>query len=320
MNSSEFLPNVSVIVPIFNGEKDLPDLMDCLCNQTYPGDRVEYLLVDNASNDNTATIIQQEALIAKDRKIINIRYLTENRIQSSYAARNAGILESNGEILAFTDIDCRPQSDWLHNLIQPFADPVIGIVGGAIKALPGKTLFEKYAEYQKILSQEAHLSHQFLPYAATANIAIRRQTLEEIGLFRPYLTTGGDADICWRIQKQSSWQLYYALKAIVQHRHRASLKGLLMQHHRYGRGIQYLNELYDIEISPETRWNTTKYLRSWKHWLIKELPLITTKMMLGKASFLDLLITPITILVQQSLAIGRLEAKLSEETRQIQKI
>ncbi|MFM7789605.1 MAG: glycosyltransferase, partial [Microcystis panniformis] len=46
-NTLQFLPEVSVIVPIYNGEKDLPSLIDCLAKQTYPRQLVEYILVDN---------------------------------------------------------------------------------------------------------------------------------------------------------------------------------------------------------------------------------------------------------------------------------
>jgi cellulose synthase/poly-beta-1,6-N-acetylglucosamine synthase-like glycosyltransferase len=310
-------PKVSVVVPIYNGKTDLPDLITCLCTQTYPRDRVEYLLVDNASQDTTATIIQNSTLEAS-HKDITIRHLSEYKIQSSYAARNTGILASEGEILAFTDIDCRPHPDWLEKLVQPFNNPGIGIVSGAIAALPGKTLFEKYAEQHRVLSQEDHFASHFLPFGATANLAIRRQIFQELGLFRPHLTTGGDTDICWRVQLNSSWRLYYTHTAIVQHRHRDSFQGLLKQYYRYGRGRRYLEELYGIEISPESRWNTTHYLRRWKHWLFKEVPPMATQILSGRSSVLDFLNTPITILVGQALAIGQMNAKLSEKAKQIQ--
>lgn len=317
LNSDSF-SKISVIVPIYNGQKDLPDLIDCLYGQTYPSDRVEYLLVDNDSTDNTAALIQKAVVEAASKKI-TLHYLAENKIQSSYAARNMGILVSQGEILVFTDADCRPQPDWLYQLVQPFTNQNIGIVGGAIESLPGETLFEQYAEHEKILSQERHLANPYLPFIATANLAVRRQSLQDVGLFRPHLTTGGDADLCWRIQQNSHWQLHYAPKAIVLHRHRTSLKGLLMQHHRYGRAVQYLNELYDVETSPATKWNTLNYLRGWKHWLFVELRPIISKMLSREESFLDLLITPIAILTQQSFAMGRMGAKLPEEARYVQK-
>ncbi|MCA1994833.1 MAG: glycosyltransferase, partial [Coleofasciculus sp. S288] len=140
-----FLPNVSAIVPIYNGEADLPDLIDCLQAQTYPSDRVEYLLVDNASRDRTAELLKTAVPEAASRGI-TLRALQENNIQSSYAARNAGIRAASGEILAFTDADCRPQPDWLEALISPFAKPTIGIVVGEIAALSGKTLLEQHAD------------------------------------------------------------------------------------------------------------------------------------------------------------------------------
>ena len=49
-------PLVSVVVPIYNGETDLPELISCLRSQTYP--KVEYLLVDNNSTDGTQSILQ----------------------------------------------------------------------------------------------------------------------------------------------------------------------------------------------------------------------------------------------------------------------
>ncbi|MEG3876061.1 glycosyltransferase, partial [Microcoleus sp. herbarium19] len=58
MNSKMFFPEVSVVVPVYNGEADLPDLIECLRSQTYPPDRVEYLLVDNNSRDRTSAILE----------------------------------------------------------------------------------------------------------------------------------------------------------------------------------------------------------------------------------------------------------------------
>jgi cellulose synthase/poly-beta-1,6-N-acetylglucosamine synthase-like glycosyltransferase len=317
MSNSKFLPKVSIIIPIFNGEKDLTDLIDCLWNQRYPVDCVEYLLVDNGSQDQTKKLIQQAGIAAMSKNI-TMYYLTESKIQSSYAARNAGILASQGELLIFTDVDCRPQIDWLFQLVQPFTDLNIGVVGGGIGSLPGETLFEKYAEQEKILSQERHLSNQFLPYLVTANLAVRRKVLEEVGLFRPHLTTGGDADLCWRIQRNSDWQLYYAPQAIVLHRHRTSLIGLLKQFHRYGQAAQYLDELYQIESLSGVQENILNSLRTWKHWLVIEFRPIFFKVLVQEKSFADLWMSLIIILTRQFFALGRMAARLPEEANYIQ--
>jgi glycosyltransferase involved in cell wall biosynthesis len=189
MSVSPWLPHLSVIIPLYNGAVDLPDLLNCLWAQTYRADRVEYLLVDNHSQDGTGALLQQAEVAAQQRGW-TLRALSENQIQSSYAARNQGIRAATADILVFTDADCRPEPNWLTNLVSPFGDQAVGVVAGEIKALPGHTLLEQHAEQQETLSQKHTLAHAFCPYGQTANLAVRRPAFEAVGLFRPYLTTG----------------------------------------------------------------------------------------------------------------------------------
>ncbi|MBW4682793.1 MAG: glycosyltransferase [Microcoleus vaginatus WJT46-NPBG5] len=303
-----FFPEVSVIVPIYNGEADLPDLLNCLRSQTYPTHLVEYLLVDNNSSDGTGTLIAAGGE--------GFHHLSENQIQSSYAARNAGIRAATGDILAFTDADCRPNPNWLHSLIQPFVKQNVGIVAGEIEALAGKTLLEKYASRQDTLSQKHTLAHPFCPYGQTANLAIRRQVLAEVGLFRPYLTTGGDADICWRILRQTHWQLEFAPEAIVQHRHRSTLRQLRSQWRRYGESNKYLHELHGIDLMREL--TVKEYVYRISRWLLKELPAASVKTIRGKAGFADLLSTPLGLFCFQARTTGQREANLAEKAREIE--
>ncbi|MDE5067983.1 MAG: glycosyltransferase [Trichodesmium sp. St4_bin8_1] len=302
---------VSVVIPIYNGEKDLPDLIECLRSQTYTLEQVEYLLVDNNSSDHSSSIIQAAA----ESKANTIRPLQENQIQSSYAARNAGIRAANSEILAFTDADCRPQPQWLENLIQPFSDPNVGIVVGEVISLPGKSLLEKYADKQEILSQKYTLAHPFCPYGQTANLAIRKQVFLEVGLFRSYLTTGGDADICWRILRETSYQFKFVEKAIVRHRHRSTWKDLQSQWRRYGKSNKYLHELYGVDLMREFK--IKEYLYRLSRWLLKELPLTTVKIISGKAELVELFNTPIGLLNGRARIIGQKEARLPDKARRI---
>ncbi|MBD2043784.1 glycosyltransferase [Microcoleus sp. FACHB-672] len=303
-----FLPKVSVIAPIYNGEADLPDLLNCLRSQTYPADLVEYLLVDNNSSDQTGTLIAAAGE--------GFRHLNENQIQSSYAARNTGIRAAIGEILAFTDADCRPNPNWLYLLIQPFVNQNVGIVAGEIEALAGKTLLEKYASRHDTLSQKHTLAHPFCPYGQTANLAIRRQVLEEVALFRPYLTTGGDADICWRILRQTHWQLEFVPEAIVEHRHRSTLRQLQSQWRRYGESNKYLHELHGIDLMRELTAKESLYRIS--RWLLKELPAASVKAITGKAGLADLLSTPLDLFCFQARTTGQREANLVDKSRQIE--
>jgi glycosyltransferase involved in cell wall biosynthesis len=307
-----FLPMVSVVVPIYNGEADLPELINCLVSQTYPQDRVEYLLVDNNSSDRTLESLKTSARNCP----ITIHPLSENQIQSSYAARNTGIRAAVGEILVFTDADCRPQPQWLKALIQPLINPDVVIVAGEITALPGNSLLEQHADRQETLSQKHTLAHPFCPYGQTANLAIRRTALEIAGLFRPHLTTGGDADICWRILQHQIGRIEFAPEAIVQHRHRNTLKELASQWRRYGRSNRYLHELHGVALMPDMKLPDMSYriLR----WLLKELPQDSVKAIAGKATLIDLLNTPISLFTARARAVGQRDAKLSEVAKIIE--
>ncbi|MEO1374768.1 MAG: glycosyltransferase [Cyanobacteria bacterium J06635_10] len=311
-SANTFKPEVSVIIPIYNGTADLPELINCLLAQTYPKERVEYLLVDNNSSDDTSKILKLAALNCP----IQIRALSENEIQSSYAARNTGIREAGGEIIAFTDADCRPQPQWLEALVQPFVNQNVVIVAGEITALPGNSLLEKYADQQETLSQKHTLANKFCAYGQTANLAIRRLALEKAGLFRPYLTTGGDADLCWRILHLEIGNLEFAAEAIVQHRHRSTLKELESQWRRYGRSNRYLHELHGIELMREITLN--EYYYRLARWLLKELPKNSLKAIFGKASLVDLANTPIGLFTARARFLGQQQAQLPSQAEKIE--
>ncbi|MBD6618804.1 glycosyltransferase [Komarekiella sp. 'clone 1'] len=312
--ANSFLPQVSVVVPIYNGEADLPDLFSCLLSQTYPKDQVEYLLVDNNSSDRTLTLLKTSA----GNCPIKIHPLSENQIQSSYAARNTGIRAATGEIVVFTDADCRPQPQWLESLIQPFVNPEVVIVAGEIVALPGKTLLEQHANRQETLSQKHTLHHSFRPYGQTANLAIRRIALEKVGLFRPYLTSGGDADMCWRILLENIGRLEFAPEAIVQHRHRATLKELQSQWRRYGRSNRYLHDLHGVELMREITLQECGYRLA--RWFLKEVPQESVKAIAGKATLVDILNTPIGLFTARARSDGQRDAKLPENAKIIDRL
>ncbi|MBW4481767.1 MAG: glycosyltransferase [Tildeniella torsiva UHER 1998/13D] len=307
-------PSVSVIVPIYNGEADLPELVQRLVGQQYPADRVEFLLVDNGSCDRTPDLLQAATAAAAAQRI-RLRALTYSAIQSSYAARNAGITAATGEILAFTDADCHPEPSWLTALVQPFTDHSVGLVAGEIKALPSQNWLERYADRQGTLSQHNTLNHAFLPYGQTANLAVRAEILGTVGLFRPHLTTGGDADLCWRIQKATPWQLVHAVDAVVYHRHRDTLKGLRSQWYRYGCSNRYLHDMHGIELMRDLTAKEMRYrlLR----WGLKELPQATAKLLNGRGNALELAIAPLDLWCAHARSQGQAQAALPEAARTI---
>lgn len=317
VRSSVYCPKVSVVIPIYNGEQDLPDLLQSLRAQTYPLERVEYWLVDNRSGDRTAALLQA-AVHQADRTGFPLYYRSQSQIQSSYAARNVGIRAARYDILVFTDADCRPQPGWLAALVQPFAQADMGIVAGEVQGLSGSSILEQYAIRRQTLSQTHTLNHPVCPYGQTANLAVRRAALHQSGLFRPYLTTGGDADLCWRILQSGQWQICLAETAIVQHRHRVNLSELSAQWQRYGQANRYLHQLYGVPLTPELR--LIDYGRRSGRWLLKEVAIALPKVLAGQVPLTTLLDTPLDLFCTQARSRGQRLAHLPPMAQMIERL
>lgn len=312
---------VSVIIPVYNGDTDLPDLLTCLRSQTYASDQVEYIIIDNQSQDGTLRQLQF-AITDFQQVGLTLKVGQEVQIQSSYAARNTGIRMAKGQILVFTDADCRPDPQWLEHLIQPFSDPTIDLVVGEIAGLPSQNWLEQYAEQNKVLSQTYTLENSFCPYGQTANLAVRRSLFTEIGLFRPYLTTGGDADFCWRALKNSQRNYRFVPEAIVLHRHRSTLAELAKQWQRYGRSNQYLHDLHGIDLMAKPQRSYQAYLLT--RWLLREIPQILLKGLRSQLSpsgiVPRLVSTPLSLYCNHHRFYGQTQARLPELARQIDRL
>ena len=116
--SGEF-PFTTVVVPVWRDAAGLPACLDALARQTWPADRREVIVVDNGGGVAVA-----------ERP--GVRVLREEE-PGSYAARNRGIREARGAVIAFTDADCVPAPDWLERGAAPLSDPAVGMVAGRIR-------------------------------------------------------------------------------------------------------------------------------------------------------------------------------------------
>jgi len=100
--------DLSVVICTHNRATKLTSVLEHLQSLVAPGDTSwEIVVVDNGSTDNTPAVIAAVAA----RAGVPVRYVYEGR-PGSGAARNAGISESTGEIVAFTDDDIFPAVDW----------------------------------------------------------------------------------------------------------------------------------------------------------------------------------------------------------------
>jgi cellulose synthase/poly-beta-1,6-N-acetylglucosamine synthase-like glycosyltransferase len=235
-------PFVSIIVPTYNDENHIENCINSLKQQDYPKDRYEIIVVDNNSTDNTAEVIRRHQII----------YVLEDEIQTSYAARNRGLLKSKGDIIAFTDSDCIADAQWLANGVKAFKNCKIGGIGGQVQAYKPVNFIEVYQAQKDVLGQEKFLGEENKlkrnGRILTCNAFYKKEIFEKIGLFEPSLVSGGDYDFSLRVQKNTEYLLQYEPNAIIYHKHRTTLKNFWKQYYKYGLGRIYLAKTYKNDL------------------------------------------------------------------------
>jgi len=215
---------VSIIIPVYNGEKYIKLLLDSLMSMDYPKDNYEIIVVDNNSTDNTREIIKKYP----------VKFLEEKEIQSSYAARNKGIKYAKYDILAFTDADCVVDKNWLNEGIRPIVNGEADLVGGKVEFYFSKK--KTSAEiYDSIINMQIEDNIRERNIAKTANLITKKSIFKEIGLFPDNVQSGGDVQ--WTGKATiNGFSLLYNSKAIVLHPAR-NFKEMIKKQYRVGKGI-----------------------------------------------------------------------------------
>lgn len=209
------LPRASVIVAVYNGAATLGACLDSLLGLDYPADRVELLCVDNASTDGTARLLASYGTRLR---------VSREMVRGPAAARNRGLAQATGEVVAFTDADCTVDRAWLRQLVAPLADPSVGVAGGRILSRRPCNWIEAFGE--RIHDHARAIYGMRPPYAITMNWASRRAVLEEVGRFNAALLRGSDVECAWRLQA-AGYRLAYAPQAVIYHRNERTPWGLV---------------------------------------------------------------------------------------------
>jgi O-antigen biosynthesis protein len=215
-------PKVSIVVASYNGGRTLPACLQSLVHLNYPN--YEIILVNDGSTDDTPRIASQ---------FPTVRAIHQSNKGLS-AARNVGIEAATGEIVAFTDSDCRADEDWLYYLVgdlfktsacaiggHNFPPPEDNWVAGAVAVSPGGP---------------AHvmLNDRDAEHIPGCNMAFWKWALSEIQGFDPlYRAAGDDVDVCWRLL-QRGYKIAFSHTGFVWHYRRNTVGAYIKQQRGYG--------------------------------------------------------------------------------------
>jgi GT2 family glycosyltransferase len=216
-------PKVSVVVASYNGERTLKTCLDSLQHLKYPD--YEVILVDDGSTDATREIA---SLYPK------VRYFRHEKNLGLSVARNTGIAAAAGEIIAFTDSDCRADEDWLYYLAGALVSGEFAGVGGPNLLPPDDSAVAAAVMVSPGGPAHVMLTDRQAEHVPGCNMAFFKWVLEELGGFDPvFHRAGDDVDVCWRLQ-QAGYRLGFSPAAFVWHYRRSTAADYLKQQHGYG--------------------------------------------------------------------------------------
>lgn len=224
---------VSIIIPVYNDTERLKICLNALEQQTYPSTMYEVVVVDNDSQEDIGSVTNQYKQAA---------LYTEFQT-GSYAARNKGISVSQGDILAFTDSDCIPASDWIENGVARLQkEPKCGLIAGKVSMFfkdPKRLTATEV--YEKINAFDQQDNAKRKKFGVTANLFTLRSVLEKVGFFNSELKSGGDLEWGNRVYA-GGYTLLYADDVCVLHPARHSLSELYKKRVRVIGGLKKIEQ------------------------------------------------------------------------------
>jgi GT2 family glycosyltransferase len=210
--------------------------LTALSRQTYPRSDFEVVIVDDGSEPPIADVATSFG------DTLDVRVIRQAR-QGAAAARNSGVISARGDLIAFTDDDCRAAPQWLERLLTRLDGGTELLVGGRVINALDDNVFASTSHLIHEMAYEHHNADGEQPqFFASNNMAVDANSLVRLGGFDPaFRVASEDRDLCARWH-ESGRALVYAPDAEVAHAHYLTLRRFWLQHFRYGRGAWRYHE------------------------------------------------------------------------------
>ncbi len=237
LHGLSFRPTVSVLIPARNEEAVLGRLLNRITELTYPKDKLEVIIVDDASEDDTGRIADEFAKAYSYFTVLHRGRGVGGRGKAS--ALNNGVKHATGKILICFDADYYPQVDIIEKLTGYFVDPEVGVVQGRITVLnEPTTLVSKLVALERIggyrVDQLARDNLGLIPQCGGTVCALRRDLIEYLGGWDNNMLTE-DTDLTFHVY-EAGYKIRYANEAECYEEAVEGWKSYWRQRHRWAKG------------------------------------------------------------------------------------
>jgi len=213
------LSTLSVIVPTFNRADWLANALHSLTRQQTGGKfEFEIVVCDNASTDNTASVVASVA----ESSMVPIRYCFQSKVGDA-PTRNRALQEASGQWLAFFDDDQLAPENWLSELVAAAEKTGGPIVGGAVQLDLSAQQRAEFCSSVCAALRETDLYPQLQPYLrqalpGTGNALVSRAVFDAIGNFDESFISGGSDYEFFGRARAAGFAMWYTPDAVIRHR------------------------------------------------------------------------------------------------------
>lgn len=219
---SDDLPSLSVVIPVYNGERHIRRCVESIRNQLYKPNAI--IVVNDGSTDKTADILSG----------LRVQTIAHEQNLGLAAARNTGLNSSNTDIIAFFDSDTEVPVNYLKTMMTHFtAGKKYDGVGGheVPKFTDGVSNYYRAKYLYQGIKCDAPVERRVLYGLA---MAFRREKLLNAGGFDTFFRANGeDVDICLRMYLKGS-RFLYDPNLYVYHYKKDNFRSLVIMVYRYG--------------------------------------------------------------------------------------
>jgi len=207
------LPFVSVVVPVYNEEKNIVDCLSSLIKSAYPINNLEIIVVNDQSTDNTLEVTQS---FINKHKDIDIKVITGKHSGKS-GALNLGMSKSKHDLILSLDADIMVEKNTITALVQPLAEKDVAATNCVAVIRKPKNLIEHFQRIEFFLNNLVRMSfskvfdNSIWFFGAAA--CYKKDILKKIGNFKKDTLTE-DMDICLELYN-SKYKIVTVKEAVI---------------------------------------------------------------------------------------------------------
>lgn len=215
---------ISVVIPVFNTSGTIIKCLIALERQILKPSEV--ILIDDGSSDRTIQLLSD----FRSQSKLKIQIFKQNHLGPG-AARNLGAKKASGEILAFIDSDCIPDTKWLKKIKDTFYNKKIGAVGGGYSGGIDKTFWQRFSCEE--LKFRRRRMKKFVDTALSNNLACRKNLFWKVGGFPKEFPVCEDMFFTYQVSRNH--KLMWLKNNGVKHHFKTNLISFLKHQYFFGR-------------------------------------------------------------------------------------